>query len=181
MSNIETRRLPNAFWLCLALVVSLLIPRLNAQSRSPVITSFRDWSTANPGLHVIYQGNDGQINDYYWLNNSPGWRFARVAPNPGTNADELIGYSDGTYNHVFAVIPDYNPNDSGLYPSIAEWWGTGVPTNFNNLTLAADNWNGLPGYSARCYGNQMCLVNPTPLAGYAESLTQNEHVFYVDF
>ncbi len=152
------------------------------QRRWSAITAFHDFGPYSPGVHVVYQDVWGAIDDYYWVYNSPGWQFAAVTPQNHVNVAQLIGYSDGNQNHIFAVRPDAASNTA----HIVEWYGYGVPTNYNDLTAATqtsdqtlDQFYERPAGSViNCYSGQKCLESATTLAGYAEFLYDDEHVFY---
>src|SRR5579883_1986641 len=162
----------------LALIVGWCTGIAHAQRQS-ALAAFQDFSSGNLGFHVAYQDTTGAINDYYWLVSSPGWRFARISAGSGYNVGQLIGYSDGKLNHVFGVKADAASNTA----HIVEWYGQGVPTNYNDLTASAQTTEQFfeppTGSVFSCYGaTQYCLQDPTTLSGYAEFLYHNEHVFF---
>jgi hypothetical protein len=155
-------------------------PKMAYAQRQSAITSFYDFTPYGPAVHVVYQDVWGGIEDYHWDYNGPhpGWNLTYITPTRGINVGQLIGYSDGNQNHVFAIRPDAASNTA----HIVEWYGLTTFEGYRDLTASAQTtdqfWEPPTGWVTDCYNGQKCLQYPTTLAGYAEFRYDLNHVFF---
>jgi hypothetical protein len=140
------------------------------QSLPSALVAFHDYS-GQGAHHVIYQAQDQGLYDLNYQQSVGHWQLSQVAP-WGPTMSQLTGYSDGTNNHVFGISP------IGSQPHVVEYYGSPVPNQRNDLTIASGTQETPHGSVTYCgpYQNIQCVSSPSSLTGFWDGTV--EHVFY---